>query len=473
MTGGEIPPPALFKGKRRIIYACCSSLRHRYFEADLEKSGSVREERSNLRPSETFAALRHYNYRLWFIGQMVSLMGTWMQSTAQGYLIYQLTSSPTYLGLVGFMGGLPTWLFTLFGGVIADRISRRTLMVITQTSMMILAFILGALAFVNAVRPWHILVLAFLLGVANAFDAPARVSFVIELVPREDMTNAIALNSTMFNIATVVGPSVAGLTYAAFGPAWCFTLNGISFIAVIVALILMRIKRETMAVRRSTAYADIAEGLRYVFASRLVRSLTGAVGLVSVFGFGLMNLIPAWATDVLHGNEVTNGLLVSARGFGALVSALMLASMVKLKISRKNVDGRRAGHAGRAFHLCLGSLGSTVAGSDGRPGLEPDDDHQQQQCTDPIRGPGRPARTGHGRLCVDLQRLDPDRGFISGHRRPAHRRAAHRGAQRGRLVRLRPGRLDFFPGHPPAVLRFTGNDIKIGSGSQAAPCWIL
>jgi MFS family permease len=301
----------------------------------LEKSGSVREERSNLRPSETFAALRHYNYRLWFIGQMVSLMGTWMQSTAQGYLIYQLTGSPTYLGLVGFMGGLPTWLFTLFGGVVADRISRRTLMVITQTSMMILAFILGALAFANAVQPWHILVLAFLLGVANAFDAPARVSFVIELVPRDDMTNAIALNSTMFNIATVVGPSVAGLTYAAFGPAWCFTLNGISFIAVIVALILMRIKRETQAVRSSTAYADITEGLRYVFASRLVLSLTGAVGLVSVFGFGLMNLIPAWATDVLHGNEVTNGLLVSARGFGALVSALMLASMVKLKIRGK------------------------------------------------------------------------------------------------------------------------------------------
>jgi predicted MFS family arabinose efflux permease len=289
----------------------------------------------NLQLSDTFAALKHYNYRLWFIGQMVSLMGTWMQSTAQGYLIYQLTNSPVYLGLVGFVGGLPTWLFTLFGGVVADRIPRRTLMVITQTAMMILAFVLGVLTFTHTVQPWHILVLAFLLGVANAFDSPARVSFVIELVPRTDMTNAIALNSTMFNIATVVGPSVAGLTYAAFGPAWCFTINGLSFIAVIAALLLMRFKLEAPPPRRSNAMADAVEGLRYVFTNKMVLSLTGAVGLVSVFGFGLMNLFPVWATDVLHGDVTTNGLLVSARGFGALVSALMLASLGKHRVRGK------------------------------------------------------------------------------------------------------------------------------------------
>ena len=287
------------------------------------------------RIQETFAALKHYNYRLWFYGQMVSLMGTWMQSTAQGYLIYQLTGSPAYLGLVGFAGGIPTLLFTLFGGVVADRISRRNLMVITQSTMLVLAFILAVLTFTGVVQPWHILVLAFLLGVANAFDAPARVSFVFELVQREDMTNAIALNSTMFNIATVVGPSMAGLTYAAFGPAWCFTLNGISFIAVIVALLLMHIKLDVQQARRSNAMTEIVEGLKYVFTNRLVLSLTATVGLVSLFGFGLMNLLPAWATDVLHGNEVTNGLLVSARGFGALISALMLASMTKHKIRGK------------------------------------------------------------------------------------------------------------------------------------------
>jgi MFS family permease len=278
-----------------------------------------------LRLKETFAALKHYNYRLWFSGQVVSLVGTWMQSTAQGYLIYQLTGSPAYLGLVGFVGGLPSWLFTLFGGVVADRISRRNLMVITQSVMLVLAFILAGLTFTNAVKPWHIIVLAFFLGVANAFDAPARVAFVTELVSREDMTNAIALNSTMFNIATVVGPSVAGLTYAAFGPAWCFTLNGISFIAVIVALILMRIKPIVQPSHKATVLADLKEGIHYVISHSLIMSLIGSIGLVSIFGIGMLTLLPAWATDILHGDVTTNGLLVSARGFGSLVSALMLA----------------------------------------------------------------------------------------------------------------------------------------------------
>jgi MFS family permease len=287
------------------------------------------------RLQETFAALKHYNYRLWFSGQVVSLVGTWMQSTAQGYLIYQLTGSPAYLGLVGFMGGLPAWLFTLFGGVVADRTSRRNLMVITQTAMLVLAFILAILTFTNVVQPWHIIVLAFLLGIANAFDAPARVAFVNELVDREDMTNAIALNSTMFNIAAVVGPSVAGLTYAAFGPAWCFTLNGISFIAVIVALLFMRIKPIIQPSRRASVMADLKEGLRYVLSQRLILSLIGSIGLVSTFGIGMMTLLPAWATDILHGNVTTNGLLVSARAFGSLVSALMLAYMGSRKYRGK------------------------------------------------------------------------------------------------------------------------------------------
>ena len=286
-----------------------------------QPTGKIR----SLRFQETFAALKHYNYRLWFFGQVVSLVGTWMQSTAQGYLIYQITKSPAYLGLVGFFGGAPTLLFTLFGGVVADRLPRRRLLVITQTSMMVLAFILATLTFTNTVRPWHILVLAFLLGVANSFDAPARTSFVLELVDRETMTNAIALNSTMFNIGTVVGPSVAGLTYAAIGPAWCFTLNGLSFIAVIIALLLMRIKLEVQPARRAAALAELGEGIRYVLRNRLILSLIGAVGIVSIFGIGMMNLLPAWAVDVLHGDVTTNGWLVSARGFGSLISALMLA----------------------------------------------------------------------------------------------------------------------------------------------------
>jgi len=284
---------------------------------------------------ETFASLKYYNYRLWFYGQIVSLVGTWMQSTAQGYLVYQLTGSPAYLGLVGFIGGLPSLLFTLLGGVAADRLPRRNLLVVTQTAMMILAFILAALTFANLVQPWHILILAFLLGVANAFDAPARVSFVLELVTREDMTNAIALNSTMFNIATVVGPSVAGLTYAALGPDWCFTLNGISFIAVIVALLLMRLKPFVPPPRHGSTLNDLTVGLRYVFADRLILTLTGSAGLVGILALGMMTLLPAWAKDILHGDVTTNGWLIAARGVGSLIGALMLASFGKRKIRGK------------------------------------------------------------------------------------------------------------------------------------------
>jgi len=165
-----------------------------------------------------------------------------MQFTAQGFLIFQLTHSPAFLGYVGFASGAPVWLFTLFGGIASDRMPRRNLLLMTQTTMMILAFVLAALTFLGHIQPWHVVLLAFGLGVANAFDAPARHAFVVELVDREDLGNAIALNSTMFNLATAIGPAVAGVTYAAFGPGWCFTINGISFVAVIAALLAMRLK---------------------------------------------------------------------------------------------------------------------------------------------------------------------------------------------------------------------------------------
>src|SRR5271157_4058592 len=199
------------------------------------RPAEVPAQNESARWRRTFMALKYPNYRLWFRGQMVSLFGTWMQTTAQGFLVYELTHSPRYLGYVGFAAGAPTWLLTLYGGVVADRIPRRMLLIITQSCMMVLAFILAALWFLHVVQPWHIMVLAFLLGVANSFDAPARQAFVSELVPREDLTNAIALNATMFNTATAVGPAVAGATYALFGAGWCFTINGLSFIAVLTA----------------------------------------------------------------------------------------------------------------------------------------------------------------------------------------------------------------------------------------------
>jgi MFS family permease len=285
--------------------------------------------------NQTFAAFKHPNYRLWFAGQLVSLFGTWMQTTAQGYLVFQLTGSPVYLGYVGFSAGLPSWLFMLYGGLTADRMSRRNLLISTQTVMMALAFILAALVFTGLVQPWHIILLAFLLGTANAFDAPARQAFVRELVDLDDMTNAIALNSSMFNLAAVVGPAIAGITYALFGPAWCFTINGLSFIAVITALLLMRIQASSVPVRVRSAFQEIMEGFRYVAGAPDIRILILNLAVVSLFGLGFITLMPAWSVDVLKGDATTNGYLFSARGFGALSGALMVASL-----GRINYKGR-------------------------------------------------------------------------------------------------------------------------------------
>jgi len=276
---------------------------------------------------DTFAALQYPNYRLWFFGQMFSLMGTWMQATAQGFLVFELTGSPQYLGYVGFAAGLPSWLFMLYGGLVADRMPRRSLLMITQAAMMLLAFSLAALTFTGKVQAWMIVVMAFLLGVANAFDAPSRLAFVNEMVDRKDMTNAIALNATMFNTATAVGPAIGGLVYTAVGPAWCFLLNGVSFLAVIGALAMMHIRYTAPVTARRSALKGIQEGFRYVGSQAIVRTVILNVLVVSLFGISFVTLMPAWAVDVLGGDATTNGYLQSARGIGALAGALMLASL--------------------------------------------------------------------------------------------------------------------------------------------------
>jgi MFS family permease len=280
-----------------------------------------------MRLAETFSALRHHNYRLWFVGQLTSLVGTWMQNTAQGYLIFELTRSESYLGFISFIAGIPSWLFMLVGGVIADRMARRTMLIITQSAMMLLAFILAGLVFTNLVQPWMIAILAFILGIANAFDGPPRQSFVLELVNREDMTNAIALNATMFNMSMIIGPAIAGMTYAAWGAGWCFILNGISFIAVIVALLFMRIKPQTVPLKRVSTMESLKDGFRYVRSDGLTLMLILSVFFINVFGFGLLPLIPAWAVDVLGGDVRTNGYLLSARGVGAVIGALTIAAL--------------------------------------------------------------------------------------------------------------------------------------------------
>lgn len=283
------------------------------------------------RVTKTFSALQFYNYRLWFLGQLVSLVGTWMQTTAQGFFIYDLTGSPAYLGIVGFAAGVPSWFLMLYGGVIADRFPRRQMLMFTQTAMMLFALALAALVFTGLVQPWHIVVLAFLSGIANAFDAPARISFVREMVDRENMANAIALNSTMFQAATVVGPAVAGLTYAVIGPAWCFVINGVSYLAVLVALWFMRIEKKEIKPSTKSPIEELKEALVYVRQHELIRTLILIAAVVSIFGLGFVTLMPAWAVQVLGGDATTNGLMQSARGVGALAAALMIATLGNFK----------------------------------------------------------------------------------------------------------------------------------------------
>jgi MFS family permease len=284
---------------------------------------------------QTFAALKHPNYRLWFGGQLISLFGTWMQITAQSYLVFELTHSPAYLGYVSFAFGLPSWFFMLYGGVIADRVPRRTLLIITQCSMMMLALILAAVTFAGIVQPWHIVIFVLGLGLANAFDAPSRQAFVVELVDREDITNAVALNSTLFNMSSVVGPAAAGVVYMLLGPAWCFTINGLSFIAAIIALLLIKVKPTHTPHQKISALSSLKEGVRYVARDPLIRALMCLVATTAIFGFAYSTLIPAWAVTILGGDATTNGLLHSARGAGAVLSALLIASLGRFTFKGK------------------------------------------------------------------------------------------------------------------------------------------
>jgi MFS family permease len=299
-----------------------------------QKKESARQKRK-ARLSQTFSALKYPNYRLWFGGQLISLVGTWMQATAQGFLVFELTGSPAYLGYVGFAAGAPSWLFTLYGGVIADRLPRRTLLLFAQIFMMILAGFLAALTFSGLIQAWHIILLAFGLGTANAFDAPARQAFIMELVPKEEMTNAIAINSIMFNSATTVGPAVAGIVYALFGPAWCFTINGITYLGVITALLLMRLAPFKRPESRSKTLSQVKDGFTYVSTHTIPKVLITALGLASLLGLGFITLIPAWSVNVLGGDVTTNGLLHSARGIGAALGGLAIASLAAMHIRGK------------------------------------------------------------------------------------------------------------------------------------------
>jgi MFS family permease len=280
--------------------------------------------------SRIFAAFKHYNYRLWFAGQTVSLMGSWMQMIAQGIFVYQLTKDPGYLGLVAFASGLPTLVFSMFGGLVADRFSKRNLMVVTQTVMMVLAFVLSGLVFTNLVKPWMIVALSFLLGIANAFDAPARLAFVIEMVGKQDLGNAIAMNSLMFNLGTAVGPAISGVVYAFFGPAWCFFINGVSYIFIIIALLMMKLEKFTPQKKSGSSFNEIIAGWKYTFSHPSIRTQIFNVGFITIFAFSFMTLMPAWPGKVLGIIDekqvaMVNGFIQTARGIGAVVAGLVAA----------------------------------------------------------------------------------------------------------------------------------------------------
>jgi MFS family permease len=273
-----------------------------------------------------FRALRHRNYRLFFSGQIISLVGTWMQTIAQSWLVYRLTRSSLLLGLVGFVGQIPVFLLASVGGVFADRHSRHRIVIATQTSAMSLAFILSALTLLEHVQVWHIMLLATLLGVVNAFDIPARQAFVVEMVNGEDLINAIALNSAMFNGARILGPAVAGVTVAAIGEGWCFFANGASYIAVIVGLLLMTITPRERSRRAASGLESVIEGFRFVAHTGPIRALLLLLGLVSLTGMPYAVLMPIFADKILHGGPRGLGLLMGSTGVGALAATMTLAA---------------------------------------------------------------------------------------------------------------------------------------------------
>ena len=276
-------------------------------------------------------ALRHRNFQLFFSGQLISLIGTWMDNIAEAWLVYRLTGSSLLLGTVAFAGQIPVFLLAPIGGMVADRWNRRRVVIATQASSMVLAGILAVLTLTRRVTVWEVVVLAALMGAVNAFDIPARQAFLVDMVGREDLMNGIALNSSMFNGARVIGPSIAGILVASIGEGWCFAANSISYIAVIIGLLLMHVNRAPVETMRVSPFEHIVEGFRFVWNTGPIRALLLLLGLVSLVAMPYSVLMPIFAAKILHGNARTLGVLMGATGVGALGGALTLASRTGVK----------------------------------------------------------------------------------------------------------------------------------------------
>ena len=279
----------------------------------------------------TLRALRHRNFQLFFAGQLISLIGTWMDYVAQAWLVYRLTGSPVLLGAIGFASQIPVFLLAPVGGIVADRYSRRIVVIGTQTASMLLALTLAWLTLTGRIQIWHLFVLAASLGCVNAFDIPARQAFIVDMVGKPDLMNAIALNSSMFNASRIIGPAVAGILVATIGEGWCFFANGVSYIAVIAGLAAMRVRRHEIVAQPGSPVAKVIEGFRFVTRNPPVHALLALLGVVSLTGMPYAVLMPVFAAKILHGGATALGWLMGVSGIGALSGALLLASRRTLK----------------------------------------------------------------------------------------------------------------------------------------------
>jgi MFS family permease len=278
-----------------------------------------------------FRALQHRNFQLFIAGQLISLVGTWMQTTAQLWLVYKLTNSAALLGVFGFANQVPILFLAALGGYIGDRYNRHYGVIWTQTVSMVLAFVLAALTFANIIQVWELIFVAFLVGVVNAFDVPIRQAFLVEMVVKEDLPNAIALNSSIFNGARVVGPAIAGFALAWKGPAWCFFLNGVSFLAVIGALLAMRIVKRESKKEAGSPFQSLMQGFRFAMSDLPIRSTLLLLSMLSLFGLQYSVFLPIFASEVLHRGAKGFGLLMSAAGVGAVLGALHFAARTSYK----------------------------------------------------------------------------------------------------------------------------------------------
>ena len=278
-----------------------------------------------------FGALRNRNFRFYWIGMLVSMIGTVIQITAQSWLVLEMTNSALMLGLVGASQAIPFLFLALVGGHAADRFEKRKLLYFTQSAMMVLACVLSVLVFTHTVRVWHVMLIAVCMGTANSFDLPTRQAFIYELVGSEDILSAVSLNSILFNLAQIAGPAIAGLVVATIGNAWCFLLNSVSFFAFIVALIMMKITPQPIKKMEGTAFDNIKDGLKYVWGSPILKSTISLTVLAAIFAMPFTILMPIFARDILHVGAKGFGLLMMAIGVGALIGGVALSWASNIK----------------------------------------------------------------------------------------------------------------------------------------------